>query len=328
MALRRSAGTHPMRRFHLTALLLLATAGNLTAQFFVPDQSLTRRLTRVTWLGHSGEQSIAIDHGQPKWTPEYDAFMAGKLSRHARLGNGPWTTLHSSVDLTIGGTKIPRGRWYLGAMRDAKQDWQLTLMAADKLDRAGLGGGATISATPDLTAPMQLTRLEQASELLDIQLASSKDGKPTVALTISWGKFRLRADVAADFDTSKNPEAPTFALSPKDKAITTASGLQYEQLRSGVGDAPKPTDKVRVHYCGWLTDGTQFDSSYLSGEPATFPVELVVPGFREGLLLMQPGAIYRLTIPPQLAYGEAGAGGVVPPNATLVFTVTLLGIEK
>jgi FKBP-type peptidyl-prolyl cis-trans isomerase len=328
MPVRRSAGTHAMIRPHLTALLLLATAGDLTAQFFVPDQSLTRRLTRVTWLGHSGEQSIAIDHGQPKWTPEYDAFMAGQLSRHARLGNGPWTTLHSSVDLTIGGTKVPRGRWYLGALRDGKQNWQLTLMAADKLDRAGLGGGATISVPPELTAPMQLTRLEQASELLDIQLASSKEGKPVVTLTISFGKYRLRTEVAADFDTHKNPDAPTFAMSPKDKVVTTASGLQYEQLRSGVGDSPKATDKVRVHYCGWLTNGQQFDSSYLGGEPASFPLELVVPGFREGILLMQPGAIYRLTIPPQLAYGEAGAGGAVPPNATLVFTVTLLGIEK
>jgi FKBP-type peptidyl-prolyl cis-trans isomerase FkpA len=317
-----------MLRSSLTGLLLLfAAAGNLPAQFFVPDQALTRRLTRVTWLGHSGEQSIAIEFGQPKWLPEYDAFMAGTTSRHARLGNGPWTTLHSSVDLTIGGTKIPRGRWYLGAMRDAKHDWLLTLMAADKLDRAGLGGGATITVPPELTVPMTLERREQASELLDIQLASSKDGKPTVALTIRWGKHQLRADVAADFDRHKDPAAPTFALSPKDKVVTTASGLQYEQLRSGVGDAPKLTDKVRVHYCGWLTDGTQFDSSCLAGEPATFPVELVVPGFREGLLRMQPGAIYRLTIPPALACGEAGAGGVVPPNATLVFTVTLLGIE-
>ena len=318
-----------MRPSRLTALLLLAAAGNLPAQFFVPDQALTRRLTRVTWLGHSGEQSIAIDFGQPKWQPEYDAFMAGQTSRHARLGNGPWTTLHSSVDLTIGGTKVPRGRWYVGALRDAKQNWQLTLMAADKLDRAGLGGGATISVPPELTAPMALERREQASELLDIQLASSKDGKPTVALTISWGKHRLRTEVAADFDLHKNPDAPTFALSPKDKAVTTASGLQYEQLRSGVGDGPKLTDKVRVHYCGWLTDGTPFDSSYLAGEPLSLPLELLVPGFREGLLLMQPGAIYRLTIPPALAYGEAGAGGgSVPPNATLVFTVTLLGIEQ
>lgn len=317
-----------MIRSHLTALLLLTTATNLTAQYFVPDQSLTRQMTRVTWLGHSGEQSIAIDFGQPKWTPEYDTFMAGQTSRHARLGSGPWTTLHSSVDLTIGKTKIPRGRWYLGALRDAEQNWLLTFMAADDLDRKGLGGGATISVTPELTAAMQLERTEEARELLDIRLASTKEAKPVVTLAIQWGKFRLRTDVAADFDTHKDPTAPTFAMSPKDKLVTTASGLQYEQLRSGVGDSPKATDTVKVHYCGWLTDGTQFDSTYLGGEPATFPLEMVVPGFREGLLLMQPGSIFRLTIPANLAYGELGTGGIIPPNAALVFTITMLGIEQ
>lgn len=318
----------PMIRFALTILLLLATSASVTAQYFVPDQTLTRQLTRVTWLGLSGEQSIAVDYGSAKWGPEYDAFMAGKMSRHARLGNGPWATLHSSVDLSIGTTKIPRGRWYLGAFRDTKQQWHLTFMAADNLDRKGLGGGATISVTPDLMAPMQLETTEQARELLDIKLASSKDDKPVVTLALTWGKFRLQAEVAAGFDTQEDPSAPKFAMTPPDKAQTTASGLVYEQLRAGVGDAPKATDTVRVHYRGWLADGKQFDSSYLSGEPVSLPIAAVVPGFREGLLLMQPGAIYRLTIPPALAYGEAGAGGVIPPNATLVFTVTLLGIER
>ena len=318
----------PMIRFALTALLLFVTSAGATAQYFVPDQSLTRQLTRVTWLGLSGEQSIAVDYGSAKWGPEYDAFMAGKVSRHARLGNGPWATLHSSVDLSIGTTKIPRGRWYLGAFRDTKQQWHLTFMTAENLDRKGLGGGATISVTPDLMAPMQLETTEQFRELLDIKLASSKADKPVVTLTLAWGKFRLQAEVAAGFDTKEDPGAPKFAMTPPDKAQTTASGLVYEQLRAGVGDSPKATDTVRVHYCGWLTDGKQFDSSYLSGEPVSLPIEGIVPGFREGLLRMQPGAIYRLTIPPALAYGEAGAGGVIPPNATLVFTVTLLGIER
>jgi FKBP-type peptidyl-prolyl cis-trans isomerase FkpA len=317
-----------MLRSHLTAVLLFATAAHLNAQYFVADQSLTRRLTRVTWLGHSGEQSIAVDYGQAKWSPEYDVFMAAQTSRHARLGGGPWTTLHSSVDLTIGAIKIPRGRWYLGALRDSKQNWQLTLMAADNLDLKGLGGGATIAVKPDLMLPMQFERTEQSNELLDIKLTSDQGGRSLVTLAIHWGKYRLRTEVAAAFDTHKDPNAPTFAMSPKDKAITTESGLMYEQLRSGVGDPPKASDQVRVHYCGWLTDGTQFDSSYLSGEPVSFPLAAVVPGFREGLLRMQPGAIYRLTIPPALAYGEAGVGDLIPANATLVFTITLLGIEK
>lgn len=327
MRICRQPAALPMHRSHLTAFVVLVAAADLTAQYFVPDQSLVRRQTRVTWLGHSGEQSIAVDYGQARWRPEYDAFMAGHASRHARLGNGPWTTLHSSVDLTIGETRIPRGRWYVGAWRDGKGNWLLTLMAADALDPKGLGAGATISLEPDLLLPMQFERTEQARELLDIELTSDKEGKPVVALTIRWGRYRLRTEATAAFDTHEDPDAPSFALSPPDKAITTASGLRYEQLRSGVGDSPKATDTVRVHYCGWLTDGTPFDSSYRAGDPISFPLAAVVPGFREGLMLMQPGAIYRLTIPPALAYGEAGAGGLVPANATLVFTVTLLGIE-
>lgn len=201
-------------------------------------------------------------------------------------------------------------------------------MAGDKLDRAGLGGGATIDVKPELEAPMQLDRLDKDQEQLDIRLAAGKDGKPNLSLKIAFGRYRLQSEVVADFDTRKPAGAPTFALSPPDKVTTTASGLQYEQLRAGVGDAPKATDTVRVHYCCWLTDGTQIDSSYLHEKPAEFPVDAVVKGFAEGVQLMQPGAIFRFTIPGKLAYGEAGAPPVVPPNATMVFTVTLLGIVK
>lgn len=100
-----------MQHATLAALFLTSLTPALRAQFFVPDQTLTRQMTRVTWLGQSGEQSIALDYGAMTWKTEYEAFLAGKLARHARLGSGPWTTLHSSVDLTIGKTKVPRGRW-------------------------------------------------------------------------------------------------------------------------------------------------------------------------------------------------------------------------
>jgi len=312
----------------LACLVLLSTTCSLTAQYFVPDQSFARRMTRVTWLGESGEQSIAIDYGQPKWGETHEKFMQGQAAQYARLGNGAWTTLQSSVDLAFGKTKVPRGRWYLGAHRDEKQDWSLTLMAVDKIDIAGFGAGATISIKPDLEVPMRLERTEQAVELLDIRLSSNKQGKENVTVSMTWGKYRLRADLVADFDARKHKGAPEFALSAPDKVITTESGLQYEQLRAGVGEFPGPTDKVTVHYCGWLTDGTQFDSSYRRGEPTTFPMDQIVKGFREGLQLMQPGAIFRLTIPAVLAYGAAGAGDVIPPDSTLLFTVTLLGIEK
>ena len=110
---------------------------------------------------------------------------------------------------------------------------------------------------------------------------------------------------------------------------TTASGLQYEVLTEGSGESPKPTDRVTVHYRGTLPDGTVFDSSYDRKEPATFPVNGVIPGWVEALQLMKPGAKYHLVIPPALAYGERGAaGGQIGPNQALVFDVELISIEK
>jgi len=108
----------------------------------------------------------------------------------------------------------------------------------------------------------------------------------------------------------------------------TASGLQYEVVKEGSGESPKPTDKVTVHYRGTLPDGTVFDSSYDRNEPATFPVNGVIPGWVEALQLMKPGAKYRLVIPPALAYAERGAGGDIGPNQVLVFDVELLSIDK
>ena len=108
---------------------------------------------------------------------------------------------------------------------------------------------------------------------------------------------------------------------------TTASGLQYEILEPSLGQKPKATDTVRVHYEGTLIDGTVFDSSYRRGESITFPLNGVIAGWTEGLQLMSIGSKYKFFIPYQLAYGERGAGQSIPPYAALIFTVELLGIE-
>lgn len=107
----------------------------------------------------------------------------------------------------------------------------------------------------------------------------------------------------------------------------TASGLQYEVLEPSLGQKPKATDTVRVHYEGTLIDGTVFDSSYKRGESITFPLNGVIKGWTEGLQLMSVGSKYKFFIPYQLAYGEHGAGASIPPYAALIFTVELLGIE-
>ena len=113
-----------------------------------------------------------------------------------------------------------------------------------------------------------------------------------------------------------------------DSVVQTTSGLQYMVLKEGTGAKPGPTDKVTVHYTGRLIDGTVFDSSVERGEPATFPLNAVIPGWTEGLQLMSEGAKYRLFIPSELAYGSKGAGDQILPNSTLIFDVELIKVEK
>ncbi|HSW17285.1 MAG TPA: FKBP-type peptidyl-prolyl cis-trans isomerase [Ramlibacter sp.] len=113
------------------------------------------------------------------------------------------------------------------------------------------------------------------------------------------------------------------------KPLTTKSGLVYESLKDGAGASPVATDVVKVHYRGTLPDGgREFDSSYKRGEPAEFPLNRVIPCWTEGVQMMKPGGKARLTCPPAIAYGERGAGGVIPPNATLVFEVELISVKR
>jgi FKBP-type peptidyl-prolyl cis-trans isomerase FkpA len=110
--------------------------------------------------------------------------------------------------------------------------------------------------------------------------------------------------------------------------ITTPSGLVYRSLTEGKGANPAATDTVKVHYRGTLSDGKEFDSSYKRGEPASFPLNRVIPCWTEGVQRMKVGGKARLTCPPKIAYGESGAGGIIPPNATLTFEVELLEIAR
>lgn len=121
--------------------------------------------------------------------------------------------------------------------------------------------------------------------------------------------------------------ADTFAMPAN--LETTPSGLQYSIDQPGTGAQPKPGQLVSVHYTGWLTNGTKFDSSRDRGEPIEFPLGRgrVIPGWDEGIAAMTIGEKRTLVIPANLGYGARGAGGVIPPNATLVFAVELMGAK-
>jgi FKBP-type peptidyl-prolyl cis-trans isomerase FkpA len=110
-------------------------------------------------------------------------------------------------------------------------------------------------------------------------------------------------------------------------AVTTKSGLVYQSIKEGSGATPVATDTVKVHYRGTLQDGKEFDSSYKRGEPAEFALNRVIACWTEGVQLMKPGGKARLTCPAAIAYGERGAGGVIPPNATLNFEIELLSVR-
>jgi len=114
----------------------------------------------------------------------------------------------------------------------------------------------------------------------------------------------------------------------KEGVVTTPSGLQYKVIKEGTGKTPKLTDTVTVHYLGVLVDGTEFDSSYRRGQPATFGVDGVISGWTEALQLMKEGAKWQLFIPSNLAYGERNTGGKIGPNSTLIFEVELISIKE
>ncbi|MBM3306847.1 MAG: FKBP-type peptidyl-prolyl cis-trans isomerase [Candidatus Eisenbacteria bacterium] len=193
----------------------------------------------------------------------------------------------------------------------------------------GLNVGASLKAT---NMPIDVAAFVQG--LRD----TLEGGKPLMTSEEVMTVMQEFSQKARDAELKKRDEAAATNLDAgrafleankaKDGIVTTASGLQYEVLTQGGGAKPKATDRVSVHYRGTLIDGTEFDSSYAQGQPAQFQLDAVIPGWTEALQLMPVGSKYRIFLPPDLAYGERGAGGRIGPNSALIFEVELLSIEK
>ena len=154
---------------------------------------------------------------------------------------------------------------------------------------------------------LSISRLVLGSLAAGIVALASAQGASTATMSIGAPKVLLAASAAS--------------------SVTTPSGLIFKSLREGHGASPSATDTVKVNYRGTFPDGREFDSSYARNEPASFPLNHVIKCWTEGVQRMKPGGKAQLVCPPQIAYGERGAGGTIPPGATLNFEIELLEVN-
>jgi FKBP-type peptidyl-prolyl cis-trans isomerase FkpA/FKBP-type peptidyl-prolyl cis-trans isomerase FklB len=259
------------------------------------------------------------------------------FSRHAAARHVAALTV-VSLSLLVAGCNKPGDK-----AADAKDD---AATAAKGADDKSIPGLATEKEQVSYMIGLDMARsLEPVKDEIDLDtlnkalktaLAGEKsllDEKQAQAIRETFGQKMQAKQIADMLAKAKNnlTEGQAFlaANGKKPNVKTTASGLQYEVLTEGAGPKPKTTDAVSAHYKGSLLDGKTFDSSYDRGQPATFVLTQVVPGWQEGITLMPVGSKYRFWLPANLGYGEKGTpGGPIGPNATLVFEVELLDIVK
>ena len=255
-------------------------------------------------------------------------------------------SLHGAVRHVAALTVVSLGLLVAGCNKPGDKPADAKSDAAKGADDKSIPGLATEKEQVSYMIGLDMARsLEPVKDEIDLDtlhkalktaLAGEKsllDEKQAQQIRESFGQ-KMQAKQIADMlaKAKKNlTEGQAFlaANARKPNVKTTASGLQYEVLTEGKGAKPKPTDAVSAHYKGSLLDGKTFDSSYDRGQPATFVLTQVVPGWQEGITLMPVGSKYRFWLPANLGYGEKGTpGGPIGPNATLVFEVELLDIVK
>lgn len=193
----------------------------------------------------------------------------------------------------------------------------------------GLSMGRSVQEVRDDVAIEQLIQgLRDAAEGAEYQLTEAEVSALLRRFTTRVQESQVERQEETAMDNRTKGDEFRQSNGAREGVVTTASGLQYEVLEEGGGESPAPSDPVTVHYRGTLIDGTEFDSSYERGEPAVFVPTQVIAGWTEVLQLMRPGSKYRVVIPPELGYGRQGAGADIPPDATLVFEIELLSVQR
>jgi FKBP-type peptidyl-prolyl cis-trans isomerase len=190
-----------------------------------------------------------------------------------------------------------------------------------------IGGSIKSEGIDDLNLDIMLLGMRDAQGEGEAALTEEER---MMAMTFFQNEMMARQQQKAETESAANLEAGAAFLAEnaqKEGVQVTDSGLQYKVITQGSGKRPAATDQVTVHYRGTLIDGTEFDSSYNRGEPVTFGLNQVIPGWTEGLQLMSEGSKYELYLPSNIAYGERGTQGIIGPNATLIFEVELIKVN-
>lgn len=214
----------------------------------------------------------------------------------------------------------------------------VAVRAQDKIELKDTKQKSSYAIGMDIGANFKRQEIDVDARALAAGIADALSGKPQLTdaeqkqilnefRTQLMGRVEAKQKESAD-KNQKDGEKFLAENKKKEGVKTTASGLQYKVLKSGNGKTPKATDTVKVHYHGTLIDGTVFDSSVERGEPASFPVNRVIPGWTEVLQLMKEGDKWQVYIPSQLAYGTESPSPKIGPNSTLIFDVELLAVEK
>lgn len=310
------------------ASVLLGLAATLSAQTPIEIHEEERTATRLLFRMDVEQPAEVAVHYQPTdWREEFQQLAEQPQAQRFRLSTGFWTSLHSNVDLMLGGKKIPAGIWYLGLRRAEGGAWHLSLYENNKIRQRRAISGETRILKPDLEVHFDLEKEERVQDRLQIRLCAGEDKPQQGSLQMSWGPYRAKLPMAVGIRPGPPAGEPAFAALDGASVQTTRSGLRFEELRAGAGPRPSLESKVKVRYVGWLQDGKKFDSSFARRLPAEFPLKLLIKGWQEGLALMNKGAVYRFEIPSHLGYGKKGAGTLIPPDSKLVFWVELVSFE-